>query len=500
MVDTLSLRAAPGEYESVVLGVRALGRLRRLRLSSSRLYGPHRARIEAQNIEWRVVHPSRRHFSGVSYVQLPLFLPRAGPADLEADTTRVFWLTVQVPDRVPPGMYRGAILVRADDAPATTVHLKVEVRPVRLLPAPIAFGMYYGLGRIPEPYRPRSYQRLYYEDMKAHGMTSVTTYNSPSLVTGHGQQQLSFDEPRRDLRDFLSLHEEMALIQEVGLVGAGVPLLYLGDFLGPAEPTRIRAIRRHQRGRGWPEFLFYVSDEPGSPDRIEAAKKQLAAYAGVEGVRTVTAGLDVEALGQLYDVWIQNVAMDETTRQRAAEWGKELWAYDCVLHGATPQQDRYLAGLYAWRWRLRGLFQWAYTHFPERFVTPAGAWKDTDDWQYGYVVAGPDGPIPTLGWEGRREGIDDYRYFHTLETLVEPARTRGNAPARAVAKEAGPFLDDLRARVRPDAYAHRPPMNNAAAVDFLPQPEITPADYDRFREEAARLIAQLQKVLEETRG
>jgi hypothetical protein len=109
--------------------------------------------------------------------------------------------------------------------------------------------------------------------------------------------------------------------------------------------------------------------------------------------------------------------------------------------------------------------------------------------------AGPDGPIPTLGWEGRREGIDDYRYFHTLETLAEQACTRGNAQARAVAKEAGPFLDDLRARVRPDAYDHRPPFNNAAAVDFLPQPEITPADYDRFREEAARLIAQLQEVL-----
>lgn len=493
IIDTLRVRAAPGEYESVVLGVRALRKLSRLCLSGSRLNGPRGACIDARNIELRVVRPSVRRFSGVSYVLLPLFLPRALPADLEADTTRVFWLTVHVPDRAPAGTYRATVMVRAEDAPAATVRLEMEVRPMQLLPAPIAFGVYYGLGRVPEPYRAKRYQRLYYEDMKAHGMTSVTTYNYPDLIAEHGQERVAFEQPPRDLRGALSLDEEMALIQETKLIGAHVPLLYLGNFQGPAERTRIQAIRQHQKERGWPEFLFYVSDEPGSPERLEAARKQLAAHAEVGNVRTVTAAVPIEELGRLYDVWIQSVGMDEGTRQKAAQWHKELWAYDCQLHGATPQHDRYLAGLYAWRWRLRGLFQWAYTHFADRLVTEGGEWKNTDDWQYGYVVPGPDGPIPTLGWEGRREGIDDYRYFHTLETLVKDVRAGSNARMRALADRAARFLDDLRARVRPNAYAKRPPGMNAYAVDFIPQPEIAPADYDRFREEAAGLIAPLRE-------
>lgn len=492
ITERLVLRAAPGQYEPLLLAVHALRPLSHLRVRPSALTGPGGAVIPRANIEARVTRPSRRNISSVSFEALPLFLPLARTSDLAAGATRVFWLTVHVPEATAPGIYRGEVRVQAGDAPEQRVAMEVRVRPVRLLAPPIAFGMYYHLGRMPEQYRSREYQELYYRDMRAHGMTSVTTYNYPNIVTDEaGNQRLAFEQPRGD---YLSLDDEMALVREVGPSAPGIPLLYLGSFAGgPGGRTWTEALRRHQQERGWPELLIYVTDEPSTPERIEAAKREMAAYAGLEGIRTVTAGLHVEELGPLYDVWIQGLAVDDKTMQRAAEWGKEVWSYDCSLHGATPRHDRYLAGLHAWAWRKRGVYQWAYTHFRDRYVTPQGQWKGADAWQYGYVIAGPEGPIPTVGWEGRREGVDDYRYLHTLEVLVEQARRGGSRQQRATANRAGGFLDSLRASVEADPWAERQWRNmNEYATAFIPQPEIKLADYDRIRETAAQFIELLQ--------
>lgn len=83
---------------------------------------------------------------------------------------------------------------------------------------------------------------------------------------------------------------------------------------------------------------------------------------------------------------------------------------------------------------------------------------------------------------------------------MEQVRDGGDAELRSEADKAAQFLEDLRNRVRPDAYADRPRGMNAYAVDFIPQPEITPADYDRLRDEAARFIARLQTKDRETSG
>lgn len=83
---------------------------------------------------------------------------------------------------------------------------------------------------------------------------------------------------------------------------------------------------------------------------------------------------------------------------------------------------------------------------------------------------------------------------------MEQVRDGGDAELRSEADKAAQFLEDLRNRVRPDAYADRPRGMNAYAVDFIPQPEITPADYDRLRDEAARFIARLQTKDTETSG
>jgi len=86
ITETMSVQAAPGEYESVAVGVRALRALSQLRLSLSELSGADSAGINIDR-DIRVVRASSRTLSSVSHVKLPLFLPRANPVDLKKNTT-----------------------------------------------------------------------------------------------------------------------------------------------------------------------------------------------------------------------------------------------------------------------------------------------------------------------------------------------------------------------------------------------------------------------------
>ena len=472
-------RASLDEYEPISVMVRSLKNLTALNAQIREpLVGPQGATIPASEIDVRMVRPSRRWLNSVGYVELPLFLPLAVPDDLPADQTRQFWITVHVPEDAVPGLYRGVIEIFAKNAPARSVALEVDVVPIRLLTPPVAFGMYYNVGRIAQHYRGPRYQRMYLEDIKTHGMTSVTTYNG-------------YPTPRDSEKSgFLPFGKEMELLREIGLPAKGIPLLYLGRFSGKGWGPR--KLEKKREEAGWPEFLYYVSDEPSSPEAIEAAKKSLARFQGLS-VRTVTAGLPVEELGRLYDVWIQKRPAVETQR-RAKEWGKELWAYDCRLKGATPIHDRYICGLLTWEQKLGGQWQWAYVHFEDRYVTPEGEWKGTESWRYGYVMPSAQGPIPTVGWEGRREGIDDYKYLYTLHAMATKARRSEVSANRAAGAEGLVLLKRIEARVRSNAYEQCPPDLLTYSVDFVAQPELKPEDYDQMRKQVTDHIVALQEL------
>ncbi len=91
-----------------------------------------------------------------------------------------------------------------------------------------------------------------------------------------------------------------------------------------------------------------------------------------------------------------------------------------------------------------------------------------------------------------RSAVDDFRYLHTLEVLVEQSLQAGSRPQRAAASRAREFLDALRDSVEANPYVGRPRNMNEYATTFIPQPEIAPADYDRIREAAAQFIEILQ--------
>ena len=110
----------------------------------------------------------------------------------------------------------------------------------------------------------------------------------------------------------------------------------------------------------------------------------------------------------------------------------------------------------------------------------------------GYVIPGPDGPIPGMGFEGRREGIDDYRYLQLLE-----ARLAAADPNLSAAKEASLWLDILKQQIVAEALegVYASGSQHIWELDWVePSPNIGPAQYASLRDTAARFILQLSEA------
>ena len=110
----------------------------------------------------------------------------------------------------------------------------------------------------------------------------------------------------------------------------------------------------------------------------------------------------------------------------------------------------------------------------------------------GYVIPGPDGPIPGMGFEGRREGIDDFRYIQLLEARLEAVDSRA-----AAAEEARLWLDGLRQIIVAEAVegVFASGQQHLWELDWVePSPHIGPNEYATLRDTAAGFILRLPAV------
>ena len=139
------------------------------------------------------------------------------------------------------------------------------------------------------------------------------------------------------------------------------------------------------------------------------------------------------------NISMPNIAfpITEETVKKVRDSGSELWLYNCG-------DERLNLGLYPWRVKAGGRFQWHY-----RYIN-ADPWDDLDgggsDTQYCLSLPGPDGPVPAVKSQMVREAVDDHRYIATLEQAIAAARS--DAKKQAAVAKATRFLEELRAASR----------------------------------------------------
>ena len=509
VTDTIEVFASLGEYEPATFCVRATGKA--LEGVQATVSGDLKSKagsvIPANNVDIRLVEIWKRRLTTSKRMYMERYLQKKASVDIPMHTTRRFWLTVHVPDSAEGGIYHSRILIVAGQKTLKALNLKVEVLPFKLTSSEgMGYFMYFPQWGIPERCRTPEYLRKIFVDMREHGMTTATLYLFP-YGTVNGKRQFTFEA--RGEGGQLAFGPTMDILRDTKLMKPGMPAIWLGaDVVGASEWKKILD---EGKKRKWPELVLYLQDEPGDEKRIKNAKrlfrildgfkKQYPQYSSVRAT-TAIGSSGIEALGEFYDIWIAGAGFDEKLVRKAREMGKLLWSYDCGLATVDAETTRYYFGLWCWKTGIKGASLWAYSSTQN---TSEHRWdyieKNLENFEltFSFVWPAADGPIPSIGWEAAREGIDDHKYVSTLTRMIEKAKAAGHTEA---ARQAEATLKQITDKIRVKALDQATRVGSASgwrAGGYYdrpsPQAEIAKGDYNKFRYKIARQIITLQKHL-----
>ena len=114
---------------------------------------------------------------------------------------------------------------------------------------------------------------------------------------------------------------------------------------------------------------------------------------------------------------------------------------------------------------------------------------------YSFVYPLATGPVPSVGWEAIREGIDDHKYISTLTRMIQKAKAAGHKEA---AQRAAKILKEITDKIRVTALGEATRAGRASGWRSgglfdrpSPQAEIAKDDYNKFRYAIAGEIMKL---------
>jgi len=352
-------------------------------------------------------------------------LPPSRPRDVAPGHNLGWWLTVRADADTLPGRYAGVLEITAGPAVIANAELTVDVLDI-VLPTPkAAFFVYHSESYFaPEDSTP-ALKRAYYKDMVEHGMTTVTVYGAADAGGGKidfGHNYV-YSPAKRPLEFSWGFDQSLPALLGSGLPRNGQPLILLCG--SPSKETMQNTLKEWKQ-RGWPEFLFYVNDEPSSKAAVEATRPVLEQIKAWKlPLRTVTAGLDIPGLGHLYDVWIQIESdVNFETIAAARKNHAELWTYNCNVAYVNAPFDRALYGFWAYRSGVRGVARWAYHDQKTARVDDDGTIHGAASPHLSRVFTSSKGPVPTVGWEATREGVEDYRLMMLFDATLAEANAQ----------------------------------------------------------------------------
>ncbi len=457
--------ASPGETEPATIAILAQEDLRGVELTIFVSPGEEAGSpVVPATWTYLVRYLLRPFGQGVFSARGTALLP-ARPMDIEKGMTRHYWLKFTVPrDSRGPHTYKGAVTIRftADSQRfEKSIPVTLEVLPVRLAEeTDVSFGWYYsspgGLNYFFDRFEgmeARWWSELNAEmaDMRAHGSTAIQL-PSPTIPTVNSDGTIEVDFSR--LTPWVTAMRFHGLglkhTNQMNILGlANYRLMRSG--LKEFSPEFNRAYKELiAQIVAWSErekipLVIWAVDEPREQlinpwnrnlaDTIEYLKL----IAEVPGARsTVTPmgdtqnALDYMPMVPEMDI-IQTHPWERSAKMIAYAQEHEkpvLWTYNAGI-------DRLSFGFGVWRLGAKGRWQWHYQWHTYPF--------DPFDTGWGVVYASPEGPIPTVGYEWTREGIDDYRYLYTLQQEME----RAGPDDRRLLEQSRRLLDEIRRQVPP---------------------------------------------------
>jgi len=487
-VTKLSAFLTPGEDEPVWVGVYGLAELLGLTIRVHTGNAPVTVDVRhlhfwPQRTGWRsrewymtpeLILPCQE---GKKWVPAKRGVLEEQPFNLKQGETAAFWLTLTAAADAPPGLYEGSVAIRGHERPALELPLQIEVLPFTLRKPPDRYWLLYcDSGR----WTAMSDEQVLAElrDFARHGMTGLVEMPLGSVDLS----ELKAGPVRFDAGAFKKL---AAQGQEAGLPGPHV-CSYGG------MPERVRealGVECDLPRETWPEELkagvaavaraaveatadaparwyFYGVDEPSGDNTYAIQDYQCWRQGGAETYATFGDPRFLEKAAAYltapcfvsYLISTENGA--RTARESCAQTGAEFWWYGTGSYvNPFPQEgfmfhNRYGAGYLFWKSGAKAEVSWTFCRphedvfndfdgsransaEPKEQATSYPHLLRPDDWST------YQGAIPTIAWESLREGVDDYRYLHTLSALIDEAGRSGEKAAREAAQEAEETLAAL---------------------------------------------------------
>lgn len=291
-------------------------------------------------------------------------LEAPGTFDLPAGEPKRFWMTVNVPLRTTPGLYKGAIVAVAGGKAVGKLPVELNVLSLRLLKSSKQYGI----------------------------LLPDAASNNPdelNAIKDNGFGLTSTAAPVEALTDAL------AAIKSSGL-STTVP--YTCQDL---TEDSIKVAEDQARAAGGLRLLYGAAYQPKTEEQITAAaataeiikKARLKSFAVLDDPTAFDAlAPNIDNLDCDVNLpYMQGLLSGEKRAMGRHEW----WYWDI---SRNAKDNRLYAGLLLWKSGLDGAFP------------PVG------------TAGSGDSVIGTIRWEALREGIDDTRYITSMMNLLREAK------------------------------------------------------------------------------
>jgi hypothetical protein len=384
--------------------------------------------------------------------------------DLTAHTTQPIWIEFRVPKGAVAGDYTGQVQLIHNSAVIKEMPFSVRVWDFEL-PDRSNFTAVY------------SARRVNWELLADHRLAPGSISPAPTWEKVNGKIVYDFTEYDKaasyyfDTLKFSSTYAPGAYFFGWG----NPPGVKFGEAPYPGEypytgadrsklrpeykkiyQSAVRAYWNHMKKRGWADrVLFYISDEPHSNAEITAQMRALCdmihevdpkipIFISSWWHRPEYAGyIDVWAVSSHGSTWGRPVPLSDFANIKK-DGGRMWFTTDGKLCTDTPYFGfERLTPYYGYKFGAEAYEFWASTWYSFRnpfdygwhnHIRQSGSPGRVSWTRYpngdGYILypgqyIGVDSPVPSLKLKLAREGVEDYEYFHYLESLISQGRKLG---------------------------------------------------------------------------
>ena len=444
----ISMHAGRGEAESAQLLIAALTKdLKGVRVSVSPLIGPDNRAIfaDARLVGYvKVNKPTPYGFKVAGRYPDPIM--QIQPFDVSEGHVQAVWITVWVPQNALAGEYVGNVIVAPENAPKSTVEMRLRVYDVDLPKQSFLrtcvliwdgkARAVYGNAWTDEM------RRRFYEMCLRYRWTPPPPlpWDKVFLKRPDGTWEAVWDEFDREVQKWMAKGATAFSIHRILRWGTKPPPVEERSDVA----TKLRLLGEHLRARGWSDrFYFYVFDEPSEKafEEIQELCKFVHEHAP-NLLILLTAGYGATGSfrahaptpdGALYrrlagsiGIWVPHIdCFDEAFLRRRKAMGEQVWMYVCISTCGSSYPDIWridwtgvshrAVGWWLWRYGCDGFLYWCVNYWTDDKGKPFNLFEDATAYPGGNgdgFLFYPDpklgDPLPSIRAELFRDGIEDY--------------------------------------------------------------------------------------------